>query len=238
MRGAREALGGGELAGSLLVIFPVFLFYGVGVLFADTINGVDFVTRVLYSAVGGDANHYLALYGALAAVYLVSLLVVRRRSPATLPPVVPLLLESAIYALTLGTLILFVMQKLPGLGGALAVAGGARVGAWEALVISAGAGVHEELVFRLGIMGGGAIALMALGVRRAPAIVIAIVVSSALFSGAHHIGPLGDPFTLEVFTYRFLAGVAFALLFLFRSLAHAVYTHFLYDVYVLLISGA
>ena len=32
-----------------------------------------------------------------------------------------------------------------------------------------------------------------------------------------------------------LAGVAFGLIFYFRSLAHAVYAHFLYDVYVMVL---
>ena len=62
-----------------------------------------------------------------------------------------------------------------------------------------------------------------------------VVCVALLFSGAHHVGPLGDPFTLPVFTYRVLAGVIFGLIFYYRSLAHAVYTHFLYDVYVLVL---
>jgi hypothetical protein len=243
------ALGHGDLAASLVFIFPLFLFYGVGVLFADTINGVDFITRLLVAAVGYDADRYLAVYGVLAAAYLALLLVARRRSPAALSSFLPMLLESAIYALTLGTLILFVMQHVPGLGvglgvglggdlgGLLAVADGQGIGAWEALVISSGAGVHEELIFRLGIMAGGAAALIALGAPRVPALLFAALISAVLFSGAHHLGPLGDPFSLDVFTYRLLAGLMFAAIFYFRSLAHAVYAHFLYDVYVLLLNG-
>jgi hypothetical protein len=237
----RAALGRGELAASLVFIFPLFLFYGVGVLFADTVNGVDFITRLLFAAVGYDADRYLAVYGVLAAAYLGVLLVLRRRSPAALSTFFPMLLESAIYALTLGTLILFVMHhvlgSVLGMAGPLAVADGEGVTAWQALVISAGAGLHEELVFRLGLMAGGAAALIALGVGKAPALLVAALVSSVLFSGAHHIGPFGDPFTVEVFTYRLLAGLVFAAVFYFRSLAHAVYAHFLYDVYVLLIAG-
>ena len=54
---------------------------------------------------------------------------------------------------------------------------------------------------------------------------------------AHHVGPYGDPFARGVFTYRALAGVVFGLVFYYRSLAHAVYTHFLYDFYVLVVRG-
>lgn len=238
MTSPRDALGRGELTTSLIFIFPLFLLYGVGVLFADTMSGVDFVTRLLFAAVDSDVSHYLAVYGGMAAVYVTILVVLRRRRHAALSAFFPLVLESAIYALTIGSLIVFVMQNLLGIGGALSVGGGENLGVWNALVVSSGAGVHEELVFRLGVMGGGAAVLIALGMSRGAALILAMVVSSLLFSAAHHVGPLGDPYVLDVFTYRFLAGTAFAVIFYFRSLAHAVYAHFLYDVYVLVLGSA
>ena len=103
----------------------------------------------------------------------------------------------------------------------------------EALVISLGAGVHEELVFRLGIMAGGAALLRHLGTPFAWAVGLAAACSAILFSLAHHMGAHGEPFHLDVFTYRLLAGSVFCVIFYYRSLAHAVYTHFLYDLYVL-----
>ncbi|HWN70687.1 MAG TPA: CPBP family glutamic-type intramembrane protease, partial [Haliangium sp.] len=103
----------------------------------------------------------------------------------------------------------------------------------EAVVISLGAGVHEELVFRLGLMAGGAALLAWSGMRHGVAMCLALLGSALVFSLAHHIGPHGDPFQAGVFVYRALAGVIFGLIFYFRSLAHAVYTHFLYDLYVL-----
>ena len=51
----------------------------------------------------------------------------------------------------------------------------------------------------------------------------------------HHIPPYGDPFTIGVFTFRVLAGACFGLLFWFRGFAIAVYTHALYDLYVLVL---
>lgn len=236
MSALRAALGRGDLGTSLIFILPLFFLYGVGVLFADTVNGVDFITRFAFAAVGADVERYLMLQGTLLALFFVLLAVVWRRRPGALGGFFPLVLESAIYALTLGSLIVFAMQHLLGFPLGLAVAGGEEVGVWEGLVISAGAGVHEELVFRLGLMAGGGALLIAFGVSKGAAVGIALLISSALFSAAHHVGPLGDPFTLEVFTYRFLAGVVFGLIFYFRSLAHAVYAHFLYDVYVLVIS--
>jgi len=60
-------------------------------------------------------------------------------------------------------------------------------------------------------------------------------VSSFLFSAAHHIPPYGDPLAVGVFTFRFLAGVFFGLLFWFRGFAVAAYPHALYDIYVLIL---
>ena len=64
------------------------------------------------------------------------------------------------------------------------------------------------------------------------AMLIAGLVSSLLFSAAHHMGALGEPWSTNVFVYRTIAGAVFATIFYYRSLAHAVYTHAFYDVYV------
>jgi membrane protease YdiL (CAAX protease family) len=98
-------------------------------------------------------------------------------------------------------------------------------------VISAlGAGVHEELVFRLGLIAGLVVLARPLGHRLA--VGLAIVASSVLFAAAHHLGVHGEPWTVHAFAFRSVAGAAFAAIYWFRSLAHAVYAHVLYDVLV------
>jgi membrane protease YdiL (CAAX protease family) len=147
-----------------------------------------------------------------------------------------MVVESAIYAVTLGTFIVFVMQQL--LGFELVVRWGdtLSLGATgEAVVVSLGAGVHEELVFRLGLMAGTAALLGRAGLGSRAAVVLALAGSSILFSAAHHVGAYADPFSWDVFAFRTIAGLVFGLVFYFRSLGHAVYTHFLYDFYVLVV---
>ncbi len=102
------------------------------------------------------------------------------------------------------------------------------------LFISAGAGLHEELVFRV-LLFGGLLALLRRGLSVGPALslLFALAVSAALFSYAHHLPPHGEPFTGFAFVFRLLAGVVFGLLYHLRGFATAVYTHFLYDVLVL-----
>ena len=103
-------------------------------------------------------------------------------------------------------------------------------------VMSLGAGVYEETVFRLGIMTGVAVLLEKVaGLRRFIAVTLALLVSAVLFSAMHHIPPYGDPLHLGVFLFRVLAGIFFGLIFWYRGFAVAVYTHALYDIYVLLV---
>jgi hypothetical protein len=225
-----SAFGHGDLRTSLILVFPLFLAYQIGVMFSPTINGVDFMTRVMYGAMGSDRDNYLALQLVLAVTFVLYVTAQRERGRFTFRGIVPLVAESALYAITLGTLIVLIMQKLLGLELAI------RLGATgQAIVISLGAGVHEELIFRLGAMAGGMAVLSRVGIDSRIAMLVALFGSAILFSGAHHIGTHGDVLDTSVFTYRMLAGVAFGLIFYYRSLAHAVYAHFLYDVYVLVI---
>jgi membrane protease YdiL (CAAX protease family) len=131
----------------------------------------------------------------------------------------PVVLEAAIYALTLGAVVTLVLHKLLGLG----------IGSAD-VVSALGAGVHEELVFRLCILAGLA-SLLERNQQRF-ALLIALVVSSLAFAAAHHIGAHGEAFTMHAFAFRALAGAAFGAIFWYRSLAHAVYAHVLYDLVV------
>ena len=64
---------------------------------------------------------------------------------------------------------------------------------------------------------------------QAGALVAAIAVSSLGFAAAHH---LDAPWEARAFAFRTVAGVGFALVFWHRSLAHAVYAHVLYDLWI------
>ena len=225
----RAVLGHGDLAASLIAIFPLFLVYEIGIAFAPAMNGVDFVSRNLFALVDGSRKDYLLIHGSLALAFLIYLVVARKRASHPLKRFPPMLLESAVYALTLGAFIVFVMRKLLGIEPSLAAGG------LDNVLLSFGAGVHEELVFRLGACAGGAALLRLLGLRHTVAVILAFLVSSALFSAAHHIGPMGEPWAFPVFVYRTIAGLIFATIFYYRSLAHAAYTHALYDVWVMVI---
>ena len=95
-----------------------------------------------------------------------------------------------------------------------------------------GAGIYEELLFRLILLnlGIGLLAWMRAG--RKTSVIGGIVLTSVLFSAAHYVGPSGDPFRWLTFLFRFLAGVFFAVLFRYRGFGIAAGTHAFYDVLV------
>jgi hypothetical protein len=208
--------GHGDLEASLVLIFPVLLAYEIGVLFAGNVSGADVVTRALYVALD-SRQRYLLFNAAVALAFLLWIQRGNRWGTLRLEVALPVLLEAAIYAFTLGAAISLVLNKLLGLG----VTPGS-------IISALGAGVHEELVFRLGLLVG----CVSLLRERRCAFPIALVISSLLFAGAHHLGVHGEPFTLHTFAFRTLAGAAFGAIFWYRSLAHAVYAHVLYDLVV------
>jgi hypothetical protein len=219
MNDGRPALGRGDLTASLVLIAPLFLAYQIGVLFAGNVNGADIVTRAVYGALG--RTHYLLASAAGGLLFLLWLRRAGRWSMLRLEIVAPVILEAAIYALTLGALISLVLERMLGLGLHLG-----------SIVDAAGAGVHEEMVFRLGLFGGLLVLMQRLDIDRRVGVAFALVVSAVVFSWAHHAGAYGEPFTMHAFAYRSLAGIVFGLVFYFRSLAHAVYAHAFYDMLV------
>ncbi len=226
---------------SLLLVFPLFAVYQIGVLLMpSTYNGADLITSEMLHLLHGNASTYLVVNVILALLFVVLVLVLRRNNSFDPRLFLPVLLESSIYALTMGSLICFVMIDFLHIDPKLAIAcatGPEQASPLAKLVLSIGAGVHEEIVFRLIMVGGGVwLFERGLGLRRWLSIALAFVISSVLFSAAHHVIG-GEPFRVGAFTYRLLCGLVFATLYQTRGFAVAVYTHALYDIYVLIVRG-
>jgi hypothetical protein len=203
--------GRGDLAASLAIIFPAWLAYDLGVLVVGRVAGADAISRALFALAGGRTA-YLAIHAGIALAFLVWLHATRRTAALRVEVVAPVVLEASIYAFALHALV------------ALAMGSGGHV------VASLGAGVHEELAFRLAVLGGVVAALWRwTRIDRRAVVAIAIAASAIAFALAHHAGARGEPLVGRVVALRCAAGVAFALVAWFRSLAHAVYAHVVYD---------
>jgi len=226
-----------NLLTTIILVLPLLVFYELGALLTHSLNGVDLVTRSLLRWLGSAG--FILLQVSLLLSLLVMVLYLWRGQRLTARPLLAVLAESVLYALTMGTFIVFVVVDLLGVnplqstGGAPAGSGFSVMGA---LVVSAGAGVHEELVFRAGLLGGLRLALQRWGGLRAwLAASAAVLVSSLIFAAAHHPELLHGEVSVYPLIYRTLAGVFFAAIYLLRGFATAVYTHAIYDAYVLLL---
>ena len=100
------------------------------------------------------------------------------------------------------------------------------------VVTYVGAGIYEEVIFRLALYSGLVVGLRMLQLSARPALVLAAAASALLFAGAHHVGPYGEPFNDYVFLFRALAGLYFAALYQVRGFGIAVGAHIFYDVLV------
>jgi hypothetical protein len=94
-------------------------------------------------------------------------------------------------------------------------------------------------MFRVGLFAGGFKLLKILfpleGLKKAVVASSWALVSAVIFSLWHYVGPLGDPLDAHSFVFRAVCGLVFVLIFAFRGFAPAVWTHALYDVWVLVL---
>ena len=133
--------------------------------------------------------------------------------------------------------------RVPGitLSAADGTAGGANAGSgvaavrWPSLlVLSVGAGVYEELVFRL--VGFAALHLVladVLRLRPGVAGALTVGVSAVAFAGYHHVGFAGaEPFDAGAFAFRTAAGLWFGSVYAARGFGLAAGCHAAYDALV------
>ena len=96
------------------------------------------------------------------------------------------------------------------------------------IVTGIGAGIYEELVFRLILMSVLIILFQnTLGFERKTSIMISVLLSAGLFSAHHHISV---PLNWVEFGFRTAAGIYFAALFGIRGFGIAAGTHAFYDI--------
>ena len=106
---------------------------------------------------------------------------------------------------------------------------------WTMLMLSIGAGLYEELLFRVVLVGLLAwSAHKLLGWRPLVAGTLATVLGALIFSAFHYIGPYGDRLDVFSFVFRTIAGLFFSALYLTRGFGITAWTHALYDVLLLL----
>jgi membrane protease YdiL (CAAX protease family) len=105
-------------------------------------------------------------------------------------------------------------------------------------MVSLGAGVFEELLFRVilvTVLMRFARVVFGAGPRASAA--FAVIGSAVLFSAFHYIGPFGDTLALPSFLFRMISGLLFSIIYVLRGFGIVAWTHALYDVGLLLLGA-
>jgi membrane protease YdiL (CAAX protease family) len=211
---------------------PLLIAYEVGIILVGggVRVGADVWMKTILATVGATG---WAILGVLVlAIGVAVVWAERHRRPALrVEYFAALFLESLLYAVGLA----FVVSVMVGaIFLMIPVAQFHTLPVPTQLALSLGAGLYEELVFRVVLVGGMFLGLRRILSDRRHAYAVAAVIGALIFSWVHYIGVFGDPFTFASFTYRFLFGLALNAVFLLRGFAAAAWTHALYDVLVVL----
>ena len=135
--------------------------------------------------------------------------------------------ECLAFSLVLGV----VLQSILRLGGLSS--GGPGSGLMQNLALSVGAGLFEEIIFRVILLNLLFLLLSPLLQKKIVAAVVSVLLASFLFSLSHYVGTMADTWQLYSFMFRWAAGLLFTVLYFVRGFAITAYTHALYDIWVL-----
>lgn len=227
------------LALSFVLIAPLLLAYEVALLYyppAQPKGAGRFLKDVFHAVFHTRAGMALNIIVALFLLLAIFLLARRRR--LRLGFIVPMVLESAGWAVALVAMAVLICYRLPNVRLAVGAAGSTAL---SDVVNSLGAGVYEEILFRLLLTSALFLAgLRMFKQRTGYAAAFAAVISAAIFALCHIWAwdePFKDPRIWIYLLFYFTSGVFFALLYTFRGLGVAVYTHVIYDIVVFLGGG-
>lgn len=219
----------GPLA-DLVLTLPIFIAYHLGVIFLPVRNAADVVTRELVAL----ADHSMAAYGGLTLgigfAFVMVLGLAGRGHALRWQRFAVIALEGVVYAVAMRLIASYVVGRM--------VLGPADTSAFAGLVMSFGAGFYEEIAFRALLFGFGAKLILIVfpitgAFTRQLFYLGWAIAAAAVFSGWHYVGALGDPFELRSFVFRLVCGLVFTAIYAFRGFAPAVWTHAIYDVWVL-----
>jgi len=212
---------------SLVFIAPLLVIYEAGVLLRWAQNGADdFMRRVLETF--GFGQHLVLPM--LTVCILLGWQYLSRRPWRISAGVVSTM---AVESLLLG----FCLRLVPFLQNCVLAAIDAPTadGLYAKLqnaVGFIGAGIYEELLFRLILLSLLAWGLRLTGMKPRIATIAAVLLSSLIFAAAHHVGPGGLPLEFFGFAFRAIAGVFFSIVFIYRGFGIAAGSHAVYDILV------
>lgn len=220
------------------MLYETAAFFLTGDAIAGVRNGADVLLKRMFVAFGGPRG--LLVFDVMLlgiAAWLIWRDLARNQRELSPRIFGGMALESVaggvVFGAVAGSLTALLLGQVPRLA-----QGPVGLGLPTELTISLGAGIYEELLFRVLLVGGLAVAGRRLfGWGSLTAGVTAAAIGALLFSAFHYIGPFGDQLEIGSFLFRFIAGLLFSAMFLLRGFGITAWTHALYDVFLLLGRG-
>lgn len=223
---------------SILLILPVIVVYEFGMFLFNKSdvtglrNGADVLLRH-FLGIFGLSGFYAFGLSLFLIIFFVLWLEYQREGQFDIVPkfVLGMLLESFLF----GFILFIVLARISSIGLQLNPSDGLSV--IHRLILSLGAGVYEEFVFRVLVVSGVVFLLTKVARwEKLPANLIAILVSALVFSWFHYVGEYGDYFQIRTFLLRTFAGVLLSLLYVLRGFGITAYAHIFYDVIIIFVT--
>jgi membrane protease YdiL (CAAX protease family) len=228
----------------LIFITPLLLFYQIGSALdrwppdqATPTHVVAFKLMLDFFKVFGAAGNFLPL---LAVVAILLAWHLARKDPWDFDPrlYAGMAGESIVWAIPIYVAGLVMVTYLHPAAASpaglawlpfLSPAAGATPLPWQTqIVLSVGAGIYEELLFRLiAITLLNIILVDVLELKIPTAIPVIIIISAVLFSAYHYLG--NEPFDYAFFVFRTAMGIYLAGIYIYRGFGIAVGCHAVYD---------
>lgn len=219
---------------SYLISVPLLIAYEVLIWISQPPDqavriSIDILFKSFFQSLGVNAiSATLLLAAAIGAVILY-------RKKSELPHLkktyfLSMILESAVYAVLVTLVIVGVLETILSMRVYTNIETLNKV---QLFALSLGAGLYEELFFRVILVGGLAAIFTNFFQKKGGAYLMAALIAALIFSGVHYLGEYGDLFTVGSFLFRFLFGLALNLIYVTRGFGIAAWTHAIYDILVI-----
>jgi membrane protease YdiL (CAAX protease family) len=226
----------GTLLYSYLICIPLLLLYEILIQVSQPEAeyliriSVDAWFKAIFSVLGLNALSITFLIAALVGI------VILWRDRSRLKSVrkhyfLLMLAEALLYAVVLAVLISTLLQSILMATGSPSLADLPKL---QLLALSLGAGLYEELFFRVILVGALVWVFQKMVRTNWIAYTAAVILAALCFSAVHYTGEFGDPFTIGSFLFRFLFGLALNLIYVIRGFGMAAWTHAIYDILVIM----
>lgn len=219
---------------SYIFSLPLFLLYEFFIRFSQIGSeqivriSVDIWFQTLFSFLGFEA-----LTATLAIALIIGAIIIfkhRKNLPALkLRYFGWLLVESVLYAILFSLLISQFLELILQMNLQNNTASLSKL---QLFSLSLGAGLYEELFFRVFLVSALFYGTQYFFNAKKTAYIISAIIAAVIFSGVHYVGEFADTLTLGSFLFRFLFGLTLNVIYVVRGFGCTAWTHAIYDLIV------